>query len=50
MENGLDNNGLRGRKVNIKFGAGTANCTMVVDETGLVLHGYKIRGKRNATD
>ena len=45
--NGLDVAELRGRRVDIKFGAGTPNCTMLVDETGLVLHGYKLRGRRD---
>jgi len=42
---GLDGLSLRGRRVDIKFGAGTANSTMVVDGAGLVLHGYRLRGK-----
>lgn len=41
----LDAKSLRGRRVDIKFGAGTPNCTMVVDNTGLVLHGYRLRGR-----
>lgn len=46
LDRGLDISGLRGRRVDIRFGAGTANCTMVVDSEGLVLHGYRIKGKR----
>lgn len=46
-DEGLDAESLRGRRVDIKFGAGTPNCTMVVDHTGLVLHGYRIRGRRD---
>lgn len=44
----LDELDLRGRRVDIKFGAGTPNCTMVVDESGLVLHGYRLRGKSSS--
>jgi predicted GIY-YIG superfamily endonuclease len=47
LKSGLDMFGLRGRRVDIRFGAGTSNCTMVVDADGLVLHGYRIKGKRN---
>lgn len=43
----LDMMNLRGRCVDIKFGAGTANSTMVVDGSGLVLHGYRLRGKNS---
>jgi len=43
----LDAKSLRGRRVDIKFGAGTVNCTMVIDETGLVLHGYRLVGRRD---
>lgn len=48
VEPELDALGLRGRRVNIKFGAGTPNCTMVVDGSGLVLHGYRLRGKSSS--
>jgi predicted GIY-YIG superfamily endonuclease len=41
----LDAFKLRGRVVDIKFGAGTSNCTMVVDHSGLALKGYRIKGK-----
>lgn len=41
---GLDVASLRGRKVNVKFGAGPANYIMWVDADGLVLHGYRRKG------
>jgi hypothetical protein len=50
MDQGLDAFELRGRKVNIKFGAGTTNSTMVIDDTGLALHGYRIKGMRSSND
>ena len=42
---GLDNAELRGRKVSVKFNSGPPNIIMYIDNTGLVLHGYKLKGK-----
>jgi hypothetical protein len=50
VEKGLDACELRGRKVDIKFGAGTTNSTMVIDHTGLALHGYRIKGMRSSNE
>jgi hypothetical protein len=50
INKGLDACELRGRKVDIKFGAGTANSTMVIDHTGLALHGYRIKGMRSSSE
>lgn len=44
-EGGLDNHELRGRRVNVTFNSSAWNYVMVVDSTGLVLHGYKLKGK-----
>lgn len=43
---GLDNFDLRGRRVDVKFGAGSGNTIMWVDGTGYVHHGYKVKGTR----
>lgn len=43
VEAGLDNFELRGRRANVKFGAGKANYVMVVDKNGRVLHGYRMK-------
>lgn len=42
---GLDQHELRGRRANVKFGAGKANYVMIVDKEGRVLHGYWMKGK-----
>ncbi len=42
---GLDNAELRGRKVSVRFNSGPSNIIMYVDKDGLVLHGYRLKGK-----
>lgn len=45
---GLDGAELRGRRASVKFNAGKANTIMYVDGTGLVLHGYQLKGKSHS--
>ena len=47
-ESGLDNHELRGRRINVTFNSSAWNYVMVVDPTGLVLHGYKLKGRRGS--
>ena len=48
-ESGLDVNELRGRQIDVKFGSGPPNYIMWIDGSGLVRHGYMIKGT-NDTD
>lgn len=43
-DQGMDVASLRGRRVRVKFGAGPANYIMWIDGSGLVLHGYRMKG------
>ena len=47
-DRGLDAYQLRGRRIEVRFGAGKANYIMIGDSTGLVLHGYRMKGKRGS--
>jgi hypothetical protein len=42
---GLDVDELRGRQIDVKFGTGPSNYIMRVDGDGVVLHGFKMKGK-----
>jgi hypothetical protein len=47
-ENGLDNHELRGRRIDVTFNSSAWNYVMVVDPSGLVLHGYKLKGLKGS--